>query len=743
MKKLNLRKITAFAAALVLSAQSGICVLNAEETNSIDDTILEALYDPSIDSNGDGTLTEYEIMYIHNLTLDGNKLRGVTSFDFLEKFQNLSDLTILNWENFDFALLNKVKNSSQFKYITFDSSTMKKTDEQFQNVVDVGIKNTVNFDLDALSSFNELQWIAITDSTLKDVSVLGKFKNVYFTGDIDYREYSAGIIFPDIEVKEGYVSRLYLKPRHFLDYNTILSVKDNRIAKPADYYYGRISDNVEVQGIPYIFAETAGKTEYEVKDKEGNLIGSGNITVVPDKPADEPLVSDKLQNFRIIEPNDKSEYVFVLYENGDLYSFNKEGKGEFTKIDDNAAEFYEFSRARYGAPSQGKYIPFRDDKFFKTQAVLYKDGVLKVNGEAVHDKNDYTVVSSDKFNRCLCSDGKIRKLSVYISEDNQETDYYEWNEVKCDVKIKAVTKDRYIFRKDENFYSGPICQLEDGKTAIIDLYSIDARTHSETLDLGLSIAPARAIQKFDTKENSIRTDNTYYISDTDNNLYEVKFKDSAEPETRLVAKNIKDLGYLYDKNDFKTCYEVYLGEDNEYHDLSGAAEFENNDRYMFSHETPESEAIRSNPYFTEYTVPKTETAKGTAIHDRSDYDDVELYSHNDSDGTEKFSCLGNYASLTHVKDTLGAFFDGKDFCVLVTREDNTLWKYCIEGNTFTRIDPGLKAVAPKKYGAKDIVSMMRYLCGIDESSDWMDFNGDSVINVLDFIRMKKEMLKNF
>ena len=59
MKKMNLRKLTAFAAALVLSAQSGICVLNAEETNSIDDTILEALYDPSIDSNGDGTLTDY------------------------------------------------------------------------------------------------------------------------------------------------------------------------------------------------------------------------------------------------------------------------------------------------------------------------------------------------------------------------------------------------------------------------------------------------------------------------------------------------------------------------------------------------------------------------------------------------------------------------------------------------------------------------------------------------------------
>ncbi|MBP0961331.1 MAG: hypothetical protein J5864_04235, partial [Oscillospiraceae bacterium] len=89
------------------------------------------------------------------------------------------------------------------------------------------------------------------------------------------------------------------------------------------------------------------------------------------------------------------------------------------------------------------------------------------------------------------------------------------------------------------------------------------------------------------------------------------------------------------------------------------------------------------------------------------------------------------------------FFDGKDLCVLVAREDNTLWKYCIEGNTFTRIDPNLKAVSPKKYTAKDIVSMMRFLCGIDEVSDWMDTNSDGVVNVLDFIRMKKDILQNF
>ncbi len=736
MKKLNLRKITAFAAALVLSAQSGICVLNAEETNSIDDTILEALYDPSIDRNGDGTLTEYEIMYIHNLTLDGNKLRGVTSFDFLEKFQNLFDLTILNWENFDFALLNKVKNSSQFEYITFDSSTMKKTDEQFHNVVDVGIKNTVNFDLDALSSFNGLQWIAITDSTLKDVSVLGKFKNVYFTGDIDYREYSAGIIFPDIEVKEGYVSRLYLKPRRFLDYNTILSVKDNSIAKPADYYYGRISDNVEVQGIPYIFAETAGKTEYEVKDKEGNLIGSGNITVVPDKPADEPLESEKLQNFRIIEPNNKSEYVFVLYENGDLYSFNKEGKGEFTKIDDNVAEFYEFSRARYGTPSQGKYIPFRGDKNYKTQAVLYKNGVLKVNGETVNDPDEYTVIQcNNNFYRCLCSDGKIRALSCFVSEGDYEKDTFTWKEAESDVKIKAITKDDYYFAIDENHNSGPICQLEDGRTVIFCIYRFDMS--AKTVDLGLSITPVNALQMRNNKSG--KKEYVYFIMDTDNNLYEVKLNDNAEPETRLAAKNIKDLGYLYEKNDFKTCNEVYLSEDNKYHAIDGVTEFDNSAQYVFSYESPYT-SYSYNPYFTEYTVPKVTTEKGTVIDDRSDYDEVELYSHNDSDGTEKFSCLGNYASMTHVEDTTGAFFDGRDLCVLVAREDNTLWKYCIEGNTFTRIDPDLKAIAPKKYGAKDIVSMMRYLCGIDESSDWMDFNDDGVINVLDFIRMKKEML---
>ena len=99
--------------------------------------------------------------------------------------------------------------------------------------------------------------------------------------------------------------------------------------------------------------------------------------------------------------------------------------------------------------------------------------------------------------------------------------------------------------------------------------------------------------------------------------------------------------------------------------------------------------------------------------------------------------------MTHVKDTIGIFSDGKDYNILVTREDNTLWKYSIIANTFTRIDTEMKAASPKKYRAADIVSMMRFLCGMDDDTDnsWMDISGNGEVNIMDLVLLKKAILK--
>ena len=99
--------------------------------------------------------------------------------------------------------------------------------------------------------------------------------------------------------------------------------------------------------------------------------------------------------------------------------------------------------------------------------------------------------------------------------------------------------------------------------------------------------------------------------------------------------------------------------------------------------------------------------------------------------------------MTHVKDTIGIFSDGNDYNILVTREDNTLWKYSIKANTFTRIDTEMKTTAPNKYRAADIVSMMRFLCGIADDADnsWMDISGNGEVNIIDFVLLKKAILK--
>lgn len=729
MEKLNLRKMTAFSAALVLSTQSGICALNAEESdNTVEAVIRESLSDSYNDKDHDGFLSDEELSAVYSVTLDGSKLKDKTSFDFLKKLSSTCILNIQNWENFDYNIIKNIK-EKPFTSIHFISSTMKKTDEKFSDVINVSIKNTENFDLEALSSFTELRSLDVVDSTVKNLSVIEKLnlESLYSHSDGKTdEEFYKFLKFPDIEVPEGYRCRVDIKPHGFLNNRGIISVKDNGIAASNEEV---IEDN-----LAYIHAVSEGKTEYEVKDKEGKLIGSGKVTVTPDKPFDEPLVSEKLPEFRIIEPNGYSTCVYILFEDGRLYSFNKEGKGELTKIDDNVADFYEHSRANNIAQTGVQSPRGSTPSYPKMYAVLYKDGVLKVDGKALNDPKDYTVLSfAERGGYCLCSDGRIRTLRFGISAEDTSRDVYGWSELKGldDIKIKAVSNYYY-------FDWFPICQLEDGRTVKLEFEK--SSDNINIIDLGLNITPVKFIAKIFYSDDPGAHETTYYITDPDNNLYEVILPDGeSEPKTRLAAKNVKDLGYIYGKT--QTTYDVnayvaYLGEDNEYHDPSGERKYEDYNRYTLGYDW----IYTYNPSIDFYSASLATTEKGTVINDNRS---VELFSKNDINCTEKFSCLGNYASMTHVKDTIGAFFDGKDLCILITREDNTLWKYCIEGNTFTRIDPNLKAVSPKKYTAIDIVSMMRFLCGIDEVSDWMDINCDGVVNVLDFIRMKKEMLKNF
>ncbi len=729
MKKSNIRKMAAFAAAFVLAAQSGLFVLNAEETKNIsDEEFRKALYDSLYDKDEDGVLSDEELEKMYIVSLYGDKLKDAESFDFLEKIPNATFISIYNWEDFDFSILKSLNNKS-LKYISLKSSSLKKSDEQFSDVGQMNIYDAKDFDLEVLSSFPNLGELCIYDSTVKDITVVEKLNihSVYTSGTTPYKDYYKILKFPDIELPEGYETKIDIKPYHLLRNDDVLTIKDTNIAKAADSNL-HTADAVGMDDTPYVVAGSAGKTEYEVKDKDGNLIGSGNITVVPDKPFDEPLVSEKLPEFKIIESNQYSAYIYILTENGELYSYNKEGKGEFTKIDDNVVNFFEYSLFKIPATYRGAGIIRGSYNGLKMNTVLYKDGVLKVDGKAVNDPNDYTIISSNEgLDYCLCSDGKIRDIDfVYTIDSSSSSSSVEFRvpEIICDADVKAITT-------DSDYCRYPICQLQDGRTVLFEIDRLSPHEVSKTIDLGLNITPVHAIRRlydYDGQDKQF-----YYIMDSENDLYEVILADNGdEIQSKKIAEKIKNLGYIYDKNDisgYENSYVAYLGEDNEYHDPAGVRKFENRDRYMFVYD---KYSYYDNPYYTYYT-----SALGAPSANCN-----ELFSWNDSNCTEKFSCFGNNASMTHVKDTIGIFSDGTDYIILVTREDNTLWKYSIQANTFTRIDTEMKAATPKKYRAADIVSMMRFLCGIVDDTDnsWMDISGNGEVNVMDLVLLKKAIL---
>ncbi len=57
-----------------------------------------------------------------------------------------------------------------------------------------------------------------------------------------------------------------------------------------------------------------------------------------------------------------------------------------------------------------------------------------------------------------------------------------------------------------------------------------------------------------------------------------------------------------------------------------------------------------------------------------------------NDGTERYDFVKNAKPLTHVKINYGIYKLGDNKCMLIQRDDDTLWKYVIETGELSRID---------------------------------------------------------
>ena len=727
MKK-ELRKVTAFASAVILASQC-MSFIGAEETKvqkaDINDMIAESIlkHDKLFDRNKDGVISDEELKEVFTVTLDGSIIKEISSLKDLTKMPELSHINIVNWKNFDPVLLCDVVN---VHHIELTDSTFAECSEKVDHINHIDIFNTEDFDLNTLKPFSGLLSVSTSGTTVKNLDALKELdlKRLYIDEKIDSAEVVKYIRTSDYELPVGFLSPLAVRPAGAIKGK--FTVTDPETVKFTNYSADTFTDEADEDYYNFIYSEKTGETEYQYSDKDGNQIGKGKIKVIENKPVDEPLDTENKRTVRIItdESSDQrgvhERWAYLLFDDGIMYTYNKEGKGELTPVDENVSDI---SNDSYG-----------------NQIVLYKDGTLKINGDNITE-NFKVVTASEYMTNFLCSDGIIRTVSGVAGGG------YKVNKIMSNVKAMCPSNPDLI-------------QTKDGKTALMYSDKTDGENEYSLFELNLNINPVSCVEAQSVVTNGggfLFRGGTFYVTDDKNDLYMIKAeaKTSSKEITKsvgraLIASDVTGCGYLYRRGEGtnQKADIAYTDKEGKAYSCTNQGEeikaengFDLFDNKQYDYETRDTRYL-----FTENT-----TAAGTTVVNDDSVLGISLRT---DDGTENFTCLDRFASFTHVKESTGTFFDGSDYTILITREDNTLWKYSIEAGTFTRIDKELRKaddvptppyVVPKeKFGAKDLVSMMQYIFGAENAvkEDWMDLNGNGEVNVIDFMLLKKEILNN-
>ncbi len=733
MKK-ELKKLTAFSAALVLAASGSMLNVFAEETATEEKAkINEQIYasilknDKHYDDNKDGVISQKELEEIFSLTLDGSIITEIDSLKDLSKLDNLNHISIINWKNFNPVLLCDVK---QVTYIQLTDSTFAECSEKVDHINHIDIFNTEDFDLNSLKPFTNLLKVSTSGTTVKNLEALKELdlKRLYIDDKVDGTEVSKYIKASDYELPEGFLCPLAVRPAGAIKGK--FTVTDPEIVQFTNYSVNTFSDDADEDYYNFIYAEKAGETEYQYSDKDGNQICAGKIKITENKPVDEPLDTEINRTFRIITVEDSDQrgiqdaWAYILFDDGIVYTYNKEGKCELSLVDENVSDMKN--------DSYGNHI------------VLYKDGTLKINGDTI-TKDFKVVTASEWFDYILCSDGIIRSVNGVVGGG------YTIDEIMSGVKAMCPSKPDLI-------------QTKEGKTALIYSEKTGDKKEYKLFELNLNINPVKCVEGQSVVTNGggfLFRGGTFYVTDDKNDLYMIKAeaKTSSKEITKsvgraLIASDVAGCGYLYRRGEGtnQKADIAYTDKEGKAYSCTNQGEeiktengFDIFDNKQYDYETRDTHYL-----FTENT-----TAAGTTVVNDDSVLGISLRT---DEGTENFTCLDRFASFTHVKETEGTFFDGSDYTILITREDNSLWKYSIEAGTFTRIDKELKAssgpsvppstppyVPVKKYGAKDMVSMMQYIFGAENAvqEKWMDFDSNGKVNIIDLLLLKKEILRSF
>ncbi len=661
MKNLELKKMTAFAAALALAAQSGMAVISAEETES--ETAAQTVTEESDTVTAEVPAEEEkpaeevkkdlkdDPLYIGMkkagypsddfsdldwLTLDDKYFsEPITSVEIL-KDAPVSKVTLIDMKDFDLALLKEFKNLK-----TLEIKGMVKV----KNIEVLGELDLDYIEVNAIANDNE--------PFVKPVDIYPYIKCMDIT--VKKGELKSFTTSPECDLGNGYKNRLLFECE---DKNVALLASGSKSGDSS--FAPKVSDSITETG-SWVYGYKEGETTYTCKAPDGTVIGKAKITVVADDDISDPaMIKSDVKPVKVMneESYSAAPMAYVLYDNGSLYTFKDGALKEYQQNIKDA-------------------VVHKSDIY-----ALSEDGVLYINGKAVNEKSEYTIVSAGIYlDSLLCSDGCVR----VISDTGKAEKILE--------NIKAM---------DENFghnlvMSGIVVDEED-VTSII-YRNLDGEYVKYPLEE--KFEPIRISSKEPTLTGGIN-----YVYTADKKIYVIS---AYFPRTNipgfdtLSETEVSVRVNLFDENVEKMSGSEYITSDGKTHSIyGGASDYDEDNILLYKMRNLGNIDLK----WCDLSDSKGNKVSRVTHYTITPYTNGPLFSVRDNDGTERYDFVRNSKPFTHVKLNYGIYKDGSNRCVLIQREDDTLWKYVIETGELVRLDEAitgsevLEAKAPETKDAE-------------------------------------------
>ncbi|MBR6837741.1 MAG: dockerin type I repeat-containing protein [Oscillospiraceae bacterium] len=652
MKNFELKKMTAFAAALALAAQSSMEMISAEETESetaaqtvteegdtvtaevpaeedpvsdiivskdSEDPMARWMYSSYLDVDKDGILSDEELSKATIIEFNGKDFsEPITSLDVLKK-TSVSSIILKNMRDFDLALLKELKG---LKQLEFNGMVTVK------NIEVLGELDLDYIEVNAIANDNE--------PFVKPVDIYPYIKCMDIT--VKKGELKSFTTSPECHLGNDYKNRLFFECE---DKNVALLASGSKSGDSS--FAPKVSDSVTETG-SWVYGYEEGETTYTCKAADGTVISKAKITVVADDEISDPaLIKSEVKPVKVMneESYEAAPMAYVLYDNGSLYTFKDGALKEYQQNIKDA-------------------VVHKSDIY-----ALSEDGVLYINGNAVNEKSEYTIVSAGIYlDSLLCSDGCVR----IISDTGKAKKILE--------NIKAM---------DENFghnlrMSGIVLDEED-VTSII-YRNIDGEYVKYPLEE--KFEPIRISSKNPTLTGGIN-----YVYTADKKIYEISayfprtnvpgFDTLSETEVSVTVN-------LFDENVEKMSGSEYITSDGKTHSIyGGASDYDEDNILLYKMRNLGNIDLK----WCDLSDSKGNKVSRVTHYTITPYSNGPLFSIRDNDGTERYDFVRNAKPLTHVKLNYGIYKDGSNRCVLIQREDDTLWKYVIETGELVRLDEAI------------------------------------------------------